>query len=68
MSAKKIVIIDRVEREKLIDLVNRVGLEAAAKQYDTHASTLSRWIRAQGYSLRRTYILTEKAVEVLHDV
>lgn len=65
MSAKKINVSELSETQKLIDLVNRVGLEAAAKQYDTHASTLSRWIRSQGYSLRRTYILTEKVVEVL---
>lgn len=55
MSARKIDVRDLPEVRKLVDRVNRDGLEATAKAYDTHPSTLSRWLNKNGYELIRQY-------------
>lgn len=55
MSAKKIVLSHPTETEKLIDYVNQHGLQAAAEKYGCDKSTLSRWLKVQGYKLVRQY-------------
>lgn len=55
MSARKITVSEPSETEKLIDYVNQHGLKAAAVKYGAHPSTLSRWIRVQGYEMVRQY-------------
>lgn len=55
MSAKKLILGQRSETEKLVEVVNRDGLKTAAEKYGCHPSTLSRWIRVQGYELIRQY-------------
>lgn len=53
MSHKKV---DLSATELLVERVNKNGLAHTAKQYDTHPSTLSRWLRSQGYKLVRQYV------------
>lgn len=59
MSAKKIVHETRTETEKLVERINTHGIQKVAKQYDTHPSTLSRWLRSQGFRLVRQYVKQE---------
>lgn len=58
MSARTLNVSGQLETEKLIEYVNQLGLKRAAEKYGTNASSLSRWLRSQGYQLRRTYVLT----------
>jgi len=51
--------------EKVVDTVNRLGLQLAAKELDTSPSTLSRWLRQQNYKLQRVYVLTDEARQAL---
>lgn len=64
MSAKKIVLTEPTETMKLVDYVNRHGLKLAAVHYGCDASTLSRWLKVQGYELIRQYRRKAQVVEV----
>jgi uncharacterized protein YjcR len=55
MSAKKIVLSEPTETQKLIEYTNQHGLKKAADKYGCDKSTLSRWIRTQGYAMVREY-------------
>lgn len=66
MRPKTITVTGSSETEKLIDYVNQLGLKRAAEKYGTNASSLSRWLRSQGYQLRRTYVLTARAKDVVN--
>lgn len=55
MPARKIEVTEQSETEKLIAYANQHGLKKAAKKYDCDASTLSRWIRSQGFEMVREY-------------
>lgn len=61
MRPKSIVISEPTETMKLIEYVNENGLRNAAKVYGTSPTTLSRWLRVQGYKLVRQW---RKAVPV----
>lgn len=65
MSAKKINVRELPEVQKLVDRVNSEGLEATAKAYDTHPSTLSRWLNKNGYEVVRRYELTPAGQEAM---
>lgn len=55
MRPKKIVLTEQTETEKLIAFTNQHGLKKAAEQYGCDKSTLSRWIRTQGFEMVREY-------------
>lgn len=55
MRPKSIKITELSETEKLVETVNRDGLKTAAKEFNCDPTTLSRWIRVQGYELIRQY-------------
>lgn len=44
---------------QVVDAVNDLGLERAAKKFHTSPSTLSRWLKAQHYKLKRIYVRVE---------
>jgi len=46
--------------EKVVEEVNRRGLQNAAKYFLTSPSTLSRWLRDQNYKRRSVYVKVEK--------
>lgn len=66
MSKRTLNVSGLSETEKLIAFVNQNGLKEAAVKYGTNTSSLSRWIRSQGYSLRRVYLLTDAGKNALH--
>jgi len=47
--------------EKIVEQVNKLGLEKAAKHYCTSPSTLSRWLGKQNYKRKSIYVKAEKA-------
>lgn len=47
--------------EKVVEEVNRRGLQKAAKHFCTSPSTLSRWLKTQNYKRRSVYVKVEKA-------
>lgn len=65
MRPKKIVITELGAVEKLVEQVNRDGLQATAEAYDTSAATLSRWLKKAGFSVRNVWAITPAAKEVL---
>lgn len=46
--------------EKVVEEVNKRGLENASKYFLTSPSTLSRWLKAQNYKRRSVYVKVEK--------
>jgi hypothetical protein len=40
--------------------VNELGLQAAAQHFGTSAATLSRWLKAQNYRIKRIYVRQEQ--------
>jgi len=66
MSAEKIVLKDRMELYNIVARVNKDGLEAVAKELECDKSTLSRWLRKQGFSVRIVWGLTPKGKEAAH--
>jgi len=42
--------------ERIVQLVNALGLTPAACELGTSAATLSRWLKAQNYKLKRVYV------------
>lgn len=65
MSARTLNVSGQSETEKLVEYVNQLGLKRAAEKYGTNQSSLSRWLRSQGYQLRRTYVLALKGKEAV---
>lgn len=65
MRPKKIVLTELAAVEKLIEQVNRDGLQATAEAYDTSAATLSRWLKKEGFTVRNVWSVTPAAKEVL---
>ena len=65
MSAKKIVLKDRMELYNIVAQVNRHGLEAVAAQLDCDKSTLSRWLRKEGYTVKNVWELTPAGVKAV---
>lgn len=61
MRPKSIQIVEPTETMKLVEYVNRNGLQTTAKVYGTSASSLSRWLKVQGYEMIRQY--RKKAVQ-----
>lgn len=55
MRPKSITIVEQSETEKLVEIVNQLGLKQAAEKYGTNASSLSRWLRTQGFQVVREY-------------
>lgn len=55
MSAKKIVLTEPMETMKVIEYTNQHGLKKSAEKYGCDKSTLSRWIRTQGFEMVREY-------------
>jgi transposase-like protein len=45
--------------EKVVEAVNDLGLKRAARKFNTSPSTLSRWLKAQNYRLKRIYVRKE---------
>lgn len=42
--------------EQVVNAVNDVGLQKAARKFKTSPATLSRWLKAQKYRLKRIYV------------
>lgn len=55
MRPRSIQIVEPTETMKLVEYVNQHGLQAAAEKYGCDKSTLSRWLKVQGYKLIRQY-------------
>lgn len=55
MRPKSITVKEPSETMKLVEYVNQHGLTPAAKKYGTSASSLSRWLKVQGYQMIRQY-------------
>lgn len=47
--------------EAVVEKVNELGLEKAARRFHTSPSTLSRWLRDQHYKRRSVYVKVEKS-------
>lgn len=45
--------------EKVVKVVNELGLEKAALRFGRSPSTLSRYLRGLGYRIRRQYVRQE---------
>jgi len=45
--------------EKVVELVNDIGLQRAARKFNTSPSTLSRWLKVQKFKLKRIYVREE---------
>jgi hypothetical protein len=45
--------------EVVVQAVNELGLQRAAKQFHTSPATLSRWLKAQHYKIKRIYVREE---------
>ena len=46
--------------EEVVEKVNELGLTKAARQFKTSPSSLSRWLRAQGYFSKPQYVRKEQ--------
>lgn len=46
---------------EIVEKVNQLGLVAASKYFGVGAATLSRWLNAQNYKLKRIYVKEEQA-------
>ena len=66
MRPKKIVLTDRSQLYKIVGRVNTIGLEATAASLECDPSTLSRWLKKEGYVVRRTWELTSAGKEAMH--
>lgn len=42
--------------EEVVEKVNQIGLTKASKKFKTSPSSLSRWLRAQGYVSKYQYV------------
>lgn len=51
MRAKKIVLQDRMELYNIVARVNSRGIAAVAASLDCDPTTLTRWLRSQGYEV-----------------
>lgn len=49
--------------EKVVEVVNDLGLKCAARKFKTSPATLSRWLKAQNYMLKRIYVRKELAAD-----
>lgn len=65
MRPKSITISGQSETEKLVDYVNQLGLKRTAEKYGTNASSLSRWLRTQGFTKHNVWKLTTRAKKEL---
>jgi len=65
MRPKSITVTEPTETMKLVEFVNQNGLKSAAEKYGCDPSTLSRWLRVQGYELIRQYRKVVTAVEAV---
>lgn len=45
--------------DKVVEVVNDLGLKRAARKFNTSPSTLSRWLKAQNFKLKRIYVRKE---------
>jgi len=46
--------------ERVVEAVNDLGLKLAARKFKTSPATLSRWLKAQNYMLKRIYVRKEQ--------
>ena len=58
MRPKKIVLKDRMELYNIVARVNSKGIAEVAEQLECDPTTLTRWLREQGYAVRNVWILT----------
>jgi hypothetical protein len=50
--------------EQVVEKVNELGLQDAAREFNTSPATLSRWLKAQHFKIKRIYVREE---ELQHD-
>lgn len=58
MRPKKIVLNDRMELYKIVARVNSMGIASVAEQLECDPTTLTRWLKDQGYAVRNVWSLT----------
>lgn len=46
---------------EVVAVVNELGLQRAARKFKTSPATLSRWLKAQDFKLKRIYVRKELA-------
>ena len=46
--------------DEIVAQVNDLGLKRAARKYNTSPATLSRWLKAQHFRLKRIYVREEQ--------
>jgi hypothetical protein len=54
--------LSRSPTEVVVQSVNELGLKKAARKFKTSPATLSRWLKAQNYMLKRIYVRKELAL------
>ena len=53
-------VVQQSPTEEIIEKVNKLGLREAASLYGTSKATLSRWLKAQNYQIKRIYVKQEE--------
>lgn len=67
MRPKKIVLADRKELYNVVERVNILGIAEVAAQLECDPTTLTRWLRQQGYTVRNVWEITAKGIEAAHN-
>lgn len=49
--------------EEVVAKVNQLGLTKASKKFKTSPSSLSRWLRAQGYIAKSQYVKEAQSLQ-----
>lgn len=67
MRPKKIVIRERMEIYNLVARVNRNGIEDTAAALECDPTTLTRWLRQQGFKVRNVWELTNTGIQAIRE-